>query len=96
MTIESFLTLCEAETPPADLPDVLRALWFDKRGEWDKAHETIQENNDRKSAAIHAYLHRKEGDLWNARYWYNTAKKKPFEGSLDKEWEALARELVAG
>jgi hypothetical protein len=54
----------------------------------------VQEEQDKKSAAVHAYLHRKEGDLWNARYWYTTAGRKPFSGSLEEEWEALVREFL--
>ena len=94
MTFEEFLSLCEAESEPK-LASHLKALWFDRQGDWDSAHEQIQDGHDKLSAALHAYLHRKEGDLWNARYWYNNAGKKPFNGSLDEEWEALVREFLA-
>lgn len=95
MTIESFIALCESSADPKNLPSHLKALWFDRQGDWDSAHEEIQDESDTLSAAIHAYLHRKEGDISNARYWYSTAGRQPFKGSLDDEWLALAREITA-
>lgn len=93
MTLETFLQLCDDGAPIGETSPLLRALWLDRQGDWNGAHEAIQDGTDRKSAAIHAYLHRKEGDLWNARYWYNTAGRKPFPGSLEEEWRALAEEF---
>lgn len=95
MTFEEFLTLCESPTEPSGISAYLKALWRDHQGDWDGAHEEIQDGHDRFSAAIHAYLHRKEGDLSNARYWYSSANRPVFKGSLDEEWEALAREIIA-
>jgi len=95
MTFDDFLAMCESSTEPSGISAHLKALWFDHQGEWDGAHEEIQDGHDPLSAVIHAYLHRKEGDLSNARYWYSTANRGVFKGSLDEEWEALARELVA-
>jgi hypothetical protein len=94
MTFEEFLTICESSTEPRNLSSLLKALWYDRHGEWDLAHEEIQDGEDTYSAAIHAYLHRKEGDVSNARYWYSTANRRIFKGTLDEEWESLARELV--
>lgn len=95
MTIETFLSSCDSDTPPSPLSPRLKALWLDKRGEWEMAHAEIKDGTDPGSAAIHAYLHRKEGDLWNARYWYNQARRRPFEGSLEQEWSALAEEFCS-
>jgi len=95
MTFDDFLALCDSTTEPRGISSHLKALWFDQQGNWDGAHEEIQDGHDRFSAAIHAYLHRKEGDISNARYWYGTANRPVFTGSLDEEWEALARELVS-
>ncbi len=67
----------------------LEALNAEKNGDWDKAHELIQDLSTQEAAWIHAYLHRKEGDDWNARYWYSRAGKPFFKGSLDKEWQEL-------
>ena len=94
MTFDDFLALCDSPTEPSGISSHLKALWFDHQGDWDGAHDEIQDGDDRFSAAIHAYLHRKEGDISNARYWYSAANRPVFRGSVDEEWEALARELV--
>lgn len=67
----------------------LKALLADKNGDWNTAHEFIQDLEAREAAWIHAYLHRKEGDRFNAGYWYNRANKPVFEGSLEEEWQML-------
>lgn len=77
-----------AESP---LPDnfCLSILWYDANDQWDTAHELADSRSDADSAWLHAYLHRKEGDKWNARYWYNRAGR-PFPNySLEEEWEKL-------
>ena len=56
-------------------------------------HLLIQDLDDSRSAHIHAYLHRKEGDVANADYWYRRAGKKRPASSLEAEWEELAREM---
>lgn len=94
MTLEEFKQLSEKEPPPQVLPPVLQALWYDKKGNWDTAHEIVQNANDPDSAWIHAYLHRKEGDLTNARYWYRRSNQPEFKGGLDQEWEQIASMLL--
>jgi hypothetical protein len=94
MDFDFFITSLSLPQPPVNLSPALRALWFDKNGDWDRAHEEIQHEPDPQSAAVHAYLHRKEGDLWNSRYWYRTAQRREFSGSIEHEWEALAREFL--
>jgi hypothetical protein len=81
--------------PPAGVSLALQGLWWDAKGDWDKAHASAQAQNDAAGAAVHAYLHRKEGDRGNARYWYGRAGRQPAGGPLQQEWEALARELLA-
>ncbi|MFZ4863897.1 hypothetical protein ACL9RF_17120 [Sphingobacterium sp. Mn56C] len=66
-----------------------QALWYVKNNNWHYAHDLIDQLNDAVSAHIHAYLHRVEGDLWNAKYWYNKAKQPEFKGSLEQEWTQL-------
>jgi hypothetical protein len=67
----------------------LAVLWLDANGKWDRAHDLADSRNDKDSAWLHAYLHRKEGDEWNARYWYNRAGR-PFPLiSLEEEWKVL-------
>jgi len=65
------------------------ALRTDQEGDWDGAHEMIQDLPDQKAAWIHAYLHRKEGDQWNADYWYRRAGKPSCKTSLEEEWRQL-------
>ena len=74
-------------SPEASL--YLQALWHDGKGDWDKAHELIQDVPDKNASWIHAYLHRKEGDVWNADYWYSKAGKKRPSSSLEEEWEQM-------
>lgn len=93
MTFEEFITSLDLNSPPAEASRGLRALWLDHKEMWEKAHEMIQDEEDGVCAAIHAYLHRKEGDSWNAKYWYRNAGRKPFEGSLTDEWNRLVLEL---
>jgi hypothetical protein len=94
MNFDAFISSLSLAAPPSHLSSALRALWFDRNGLWDKAHNEIQHEDDEESTAVHAYLHRKEGDLWNARYWYRNAKRREFSGSLELEWEVLAREFL--
>lgn len=75
--------------PPTDFSVHLQSLWYDAKGDWQAAHDLIDQLHDPVSAHIHAYLHRKEGDQWNAGYWYNKAKQPVFSSSLSAEWEHL-------
>ena len=93
MTLDEFrLTLSVANPPP--LSPLLRALWHDAKGDWDEAHRIAQDVSGADGAWVHAYLHRKEGDLSNAGYWYRRAGCPVEAGSLDAEWEALVRRLL--
>ncbi len=93
MTIEEFLGACQKAEPPESLPEPLRALFWDARGDWDRAHALAQATHTATGSLVHAYLHRKEGDPSNARYWYGRAGRPPHGGALDEEWRAIAREL---
>jgi hypothetical protein len=94
VTLEIFTASVARGEEPPELPSALRALWLDGTGDWSAAHELANEIAPPDGARIHAYLHRKEGDLDNARYWYRQAGRPPFEGSLADEWSALARDLL--
>ena len=72
----------------------LLALWWAGRGEWDKAHAVAQETDGAEGAWVHAMLHRKEGDLGNAGYWYRRAGRRVATGEVEAEWEAMAGELL--
>lgn len=80
---------------PNELPLYLQALWHDGTGNWKIAHDLIDQLTDQRSAHIHAYLHRKEGDIWNADYWYKKAGKTRPEVSLAEEWEMLVKEYLS-
>jgi len=69
-------------------------MWHDKRNDWKAAHEAVQEDDSRDSAWVHAYLHRKEGDIGNAHYWYARAGKEPYVGSLAEEWCSITAVLL--
>jgi hypothetical protein len=94
MDLQTFRDSIAKSQPPAGLAPALQALWWDARGDWDKAHELAQERDDKAGAHVHAYLHRKEGDQSNAEYWYRRAGASPSVLTLDAEWEELARTLL--
>jgi hypothetical protein len=95
MTFEDFLSsLKEAEDPPRGLSLPLQALWYERKGNWEKAHQLVQESSSPEGAWVHAYLHRREGDQGNATYWYLRAGKPRSLRSLDQEWEEIARALL--
>src|ERR1700753_3641368 len=94
MTLEEFHKSLNGEHPPEGLTPSLAALWWDAKGDWTKAHESAQQDEGPAGAWVHAYLHRKEGDLSNAGYWYRRADKTPLNDSLDKEWRTIAETLL--
>lgn len=93
MTFDDFKSSLLAATPPADSP-LLLALWHDARGDWEAGHNIAQDIHSRDGSWLHAYLHRKEGDLWNAGYWYRQAGKPTHIGPLVVEWEELVRAFL--
>jgi hypothetical protein len=95
MTFDVFRASLSAKSPPPNLPAPLVALWHDARGDWETAHRVAQDVDDDAGAWVHAYLHRKEGDLGNAAYWYRRANKPRTVVALDAEWEEIARALLA-
>ena len=95
MTIDDFRASLSAADPPA-VSAALRALWHDARGDWNAAHTVAQAIDGPTGARVHAYLHRKEGDLANAGYWYRHAEQPVATDSLTAEWERLVAELLEG
>lgn len=93
MTVEDFKATKRDAVPT--LSPLLRALWHDARGEWEAAHQLAQDVNDVDGAWVHAYLHRKEGDLGNAAYWYERAKQPVATDDLAAEWDRIAQHLLA-
>ena len=96
MTLDEFVAACAAPEPPAALSDSLRALFWDAKGQWARAHQVAQGITTREGSLIHAYLHRKEGDQGNARYWYDRAGRPAHPGTLEEEWRDIASELCTG
>lgn len=95
MNYEEFTSSLSQSTPPGGVSPVLVALWHEARGDWTAAHEIAQSREGAPDFdALHAYLHRVEGDAFNAGYWYRRARRPVFEGPLKAEWEALAREFL--
>lgn len=94
MTFDEFRSTLTDESPPPELDPLLRALWEDGRGNWDAAHSLVQDEDSAEAAWIHAYLHRKEGDLVNAGYWYRRCDRPVCKERLDEEWERITRALI--
>ena len=94
MDYPQFKESLAAATPPAGLSHALQALWHDAKNDWAAAHEHAQAQGDASGAWVHAYLHRKEGDLPNAAYWYRRAGQPVANSALEAEWETLAGALL--
>ncbi|MBZ0149354.1 MAG: hypothetical protein K8F62_17695 [Pseudorhodoplanes sp.] len=94
MTPKQYADSVSDAAPPTDLTPPLEALWWAAKGDWDKAHKIVMDQETAEAAWVHAYLHRVEGDLPNARYWYAKAKREPASGALEAEWAAVTADLL--
>lgn len=94
MTFEDFSSSLSEATPPDGLNPVQQALWEDAKGNWERAHQLVQDERTTEAAWVHAYLHRKEGDLANASYWYGRCGRPVCSDALDKEWERIVRAVL--
>jgi len=81
-------------TPPAGLSAAVEALWWDAKGDWTRAHNLVNELVSPDAMAVHAYLHRKEGEQWNAEYWYKRSGDDFRRPTLEAEWTALVDGLL--
>lgn len=95
MTFDEFIQSLSSDTPPAGLSVLLLSLWYDKKSDWEKSHDIISEIESREAAHIHAYLHRKKGDMWNADYWYRRAQQLRPTYSLEEEWNQLTEKFLS-
>jgi hypothetical protein len=95
MKVEQLRTTLSFEGPPAELTAPLAALWWDAKGDWARAHALVDELETADGMAVHAYLHRKEGQAWNADYWYERAGRRFHREHLQDEWAALVEGLTA-
>ena len=96
MTFDQFKATLAQPQPPADIHPVLQGLWYDANGDWERAHEIAQSREGTQLYdRLHAYLHRKEGDRFNANYWYRRAGASFFTDSLAEEWTVLVKQMLA-
>jgi hypothetical protein len=96
MSKADFRASLSGEAPPPELDPPLAALWWASRSNWDAAHKIVQDESDANSAWVHAYLHRVEGDLGNAGYWYRRAGQPVASGALEAEWDQIVSALFSG
>ncbi|BAU54284.1 hypothetical protein [Mucilaginibacter gotjawali] len=93
-TLAEFKESLKLAEPVTGISVQLKSLWYDGKGDWHQAHAQVDQLTDQASTWVHAYLHRKEGDIWNADYWYKKAQKTRPDISLDEEWEELVVEFL--
>jgi hypothetical protein len=96
VSVADFKASLSDTAPAPELNAPLAALWWAAKGDWNKAHGIAQDEETSEAAWVHAYLHRVEGDLGNAGYWYRRAGKAVAEDTLDTEWERIVSTLLGG
>ncbi|WP_439367039.1 hypothetical protein ACNJYD_16895 [Bradyrhizobium sp. DASA03005] len=94
VNVADFIASLGGAAPAPDLSAPLAGLWWAAKGDWDRAHTIVQDESSREAAWVHAYLHRVEGDLGNAGYWYRQAGQPAARDSLEAEWERIAATLL--
>lgn len=95
MNIENFKKSLAQNTVPNELPILAKALWYDAKDDWEAAHNIAQSKEGTLAYdQLHAYLHRKEGDKFNANYWYRRCGESMPKVSLDEEWEILVEKFL--
>ena len=95
-TLDTFRNSVSADAPPSDASPALTALWWVRHGDWNKAHETVQGHEGEADCDwVHAHLHRQEGDMSNAQYWYRRADKPVSGVSLQDEWSEIVTAMLA-
>jgi hypothetical protein len=94
--MSDFRASLSGTAPAPHLAPPLAALWWAAKGEWDKAHKIVMNEESADAAWVHAYLHRVEGDLGNAGYWYRQAGQPVAKDSLEAEWERIVSALLGG
>ena len=95
MNMTEFISSIEKGSQPINKWSMaIQALWWAKKGNWKKAHDLAQDAGTIEGDWVHAYLHREEGDLQNASYWYDRAGKAVCQTNLSTEWKQMANELI--
>lgn len=100
MNLAAFKRTLSQPAPPKHVAPALVALWWAAKGDWERAHKLVMDcegldDAGGEAAWVHAYLHRVEGDLDNANYWYRAARRPPAAGALQAEWDAIVTALLA-
>jgi hypothetical protein len=93
VNVAAYIASLDGAAPAPDLSAPLAGLWWAAKGDWDQAHRIVQDDSSRDAAWVHAYLHRVEGDLGNAGYWYRQAGKPVAKDSLETEWQRIVDTL---
>ncbi len=96
MSAVDFRASLSGAAPAPGLAPPLAALWWAAKGQWDQAHKIVMNEETAEAAWVHAYLHRVEGDLGNAGYWYRQAGQPAAQDSLEAEWERIVSALLGG
>ncbi len=96
MDFANFTKSLKEAAPPEGLSLAAQGLWWQRKGDWQKAHRCAQQQPDAGGAWVHAYLHRVEGDLSNASFWYGRAGRAVSTAPFDEEWDEIARALLHG
>lgn len=94
MNYQSFVDSLSQEEVPNNFSVLLQSMWYAKKDQWEAAHNIAQDIPSKEGSWIHAYLHRVEGDIWNADYWYRRAGKDRPSTSLEQEWEDIVKALL--
>lgn len=95
MTLDAFKSSLSKSDPPESISKLLKAMWHEGKNDWERAHNIAQDISTDDGSWIHAYLHRVEGDLGNAAYWYHRAGKPVPRVSPEEEWEQIVAALLA-
>ena len=94
MDLKTFKASTKKNKPPKDISPCLEAMWYQAKGNWEEAHRLAQSEKSSAGSWVHAFLHRVEGDLGNAAYWYRLADRPVCTSSLDDEWDEIVTALT--
>jgi hypothetical protein len=94
VNVADFKVSLAGASPAPQLDAPLAALWWAANRKWDHAHQIVQDETSADAAWVHAYLHRVEGDLSNAGYWYRRAARPVATNSPEAEWEEIVSALL--
>ena len=94
MDLKAFKASTKENNPPRGISPCLEAMWYQAKGNWEEAHRLAQSDKSPAGSWVHAFLHRVEGDIGNASYWYCLADRPVCTSSLNDEWEKIVVALT--